>query len=143
MRAWELLRVLTPDLCRPFSKGRNGMTLGEGAAIFILETLEAALERGHEPICELIGYGTTNDAFDPLRADVEGPTGAMSQALDDAALTPGDIDYLNAHGTATYTNDMIEAEAIEDSARSVIFCTLHWTYHEHWLYFPSGRQFLR
>jgi len=112
MRAWELLRVLTPDLCRPFSKGRNGMTLGEGAAIFILETLEAALERGHEPICELIGYGTTNDAFDPLRADVDGPTGAMSQALDDAALTPRDIDYLNAHGTATYTNDMIEAEAI-------------------------------
>ena len=88
------------------------MTLGEGAAIFILETLEAALERGHEPICELIGYGTTNDAFDPLRADVDGPTGAMSQALDDAALTSGDIDYLNAHGTATYTNDMIEAEAI-------------------------------
>jgi nodulation protein E len=112
MRAWELLRVLTPDLCRPFSKGRNGMTLGEGAAIFILETLEAARERGYEPICELVGYGTTSDAFDPLRADVEGPTGAMSQALEDAALTPRDIDYLNAHGTATYANDVAESEAI-------------------------------
>jgi nodulation protein E len=112
MRAWELLRVLTPELCRPFSKGRNGMTLGEGAAVFILETLEAALDRGHKPLCELVGYGTTSDAFDPLRADVEGPATAMAMSLEDAGLTPGDIDYLNAHGTATHANDMTESEAV-------------------------------
>lgn len=112
MRAWEVLRVLTPDFCRPFSVGRNGMTLGEGAAVFILETLEAAAARGHEPLCELAGYGTTSDAFDPLRPNVEGPTAAMLQALEDAGLEADDIDYLNAHGTGTYANDIAESEAI-------------------------------
>lgn len=112
MRAWELLRVLTPDLCRPFSKGRNGMTLGEGAAVFVLETLEDALARGAKPLCELAGYGTTSDAFDPLRSDLGGPVSAMRQAIADAGLTPADIDYLNAHGTATYANDINESEAI-------------------------------
>jgi nodulation protein E len=112
MKAWELLRVLTPDLCRPFSKGRNGMTLGEGAAVFILETLESARERGAAPLCELAGYGTTSDAFDPLRSDLEGPSTAMRLALEDAGLAPGEIGYLNAHGTATYANDINEAEAI-------------------------------
>ncbi|PWB80835.1 MAG: beta-ACP synthase [Methylocystaceae bacterium] len=112
IRAWEILRVLTPDVCRPFSLGRNGMILGEGAAVFILETLEAARARGHEPLCELAGYGTTSDAFDPLRSDIEGPTDAMRQALEDAGLAPADIDYLNAHGTGTYANDIAESEAI-------------------------------
>jgi len=112
MRTWEVLRVLTPDLCRPFSIGRNGMTLGEGAAVFILETLEAARARGHEPLCELAGYGTTSDAFDPLRPNVEGPATAMAEALADAGLEPADIDYLNAHGTGTYANDITESEAI-------------------------------
>ncbi len=112
MKAWELLRVLTPDLCRPFSKGRNGMTLGEGAGVFVLETLEVAQERGAEPLCELAGYGTTSDAFDPLRSDLAGPVEAMRQALADAGLAPSDIDYLNAHGTATYGNDINESEAI-------------------------------
>ena len=112
IRSWEVLRVLTPDLCRPFSIGRNGMTLGEGAAVFILETLEAAQARGHQPLCELAGYGTTSDAFDPLRPNVEGPASAMTQALADAGLEPDDIDYLNAHGTGTYANDITESEAI-------------------------------
>ncbi|MBI3275938.1 MAG: beta-ACP synthase, partial [Methylocystis sp.] len=110
--AWEGLRVLTPDRCRPFSKGRNGMTLGEGAAVFIIETLEAANERGHEPLCEFAGYGTTSDAKDPVRPDVVGATNAMLQALEDAGLRPGDIDYVNAHGTATHANDITESEAI-------------------------------
>jgi nodulation protein E len=112
IRTWEVLRVLTPDLCRPFSIGRNGMTLGEGAAVFILETLEAAQARGHAPLCELAGYGTTSDAFDPLRPNVEGPATAMAEALADAGLEPADIDYLNAHGTGTYANDITESEAI-------------------------------
>jgi nodulation protein E len=112
MLTWEALRVLTPELCRPFSKNRNGMTLGEGAAVFILETLEAATARGANPLCELAGYGTNADAFDPLRASPEWTAAAMTLALEDAGLAPSEIDYINAHGTATYANDMIEAEAI-------------------------------
>ncbi|MBI5011691.1 MAG: beta-ketoacyl-[acyl-carrier-protein] synthase family protein [Methylocystis sp.] len=112
IRSWEALRVLTPDLCRPFSLKRNGMTLGEGAAVVILETLEGALARGATPLCELAGYGTTSDAFDPLRADVEGPSRCMRLALESAGLEPGDVDYLNAHGTATYANDITESQAM-------------------------------
>jgi len=112
IRAWESLRVLTPELCRPFSKGRNGMTLGEGAAIFILETLDSALTRGHRPLCELVGYGTTSDAKDPVRPDLHGVKTSIALALEDAGMTPADIDYINAHGTATHANDITESEAI-------------------------------
>jgi nodulation protein E len=112
IRAWEALRVMTPDLCRPFSKGRNGMSLGEGAAVFILETLEDARARGHEPLCEFVGYGTTSDAKDPVKPDVLGSSAAMALALQDAGLEPEDIDYINAHGTATHANDITESEAI-------------------------------
>ncbi len=112
IRAWEGLRVLTPDLCRPFSKGRNGMSLGEGAGVFILETLESAKARGHRPLCELAGYGTTSDAKDPVRPDVAGASSAMAMALQDAGLAPQDIHYINAHGTATHANDITESEAI-------------------------------
>jgi nodulation protein E len=112
MRAWEALRVLTPDLCRPFSIRRNGMSIGEGAAVFILETLEAAQARGVTPLCELAGYGTTSDAFDPLRADVDGPSRCMRLAMESAGVEPKDVDYLNAHGTATYANDITESEAM-------------------------------
>jgi nodulation protein E len=112
IRAWEGLRVLTPDFCRPFSKGRNGMSLGEGAAVFILESLESALERGHTPLCELAGYGTTADAKDPVRPDLDGVASSMQFAIDDAGLKPTDIHYINAHGTATHANDITESEGI-------------------------------
>jgi nodulation protein E len=112
IRAWESLRVLTPNLCRPFSTGRNGMSLGEGAAIFVLETYESAQARGHAPLCELAGYGTTSDAKDPVRPDLDGASNAVAQALDDAGLTPRDIGYISAHGTATHANDITESEAI-------------------------------
>ena len=112
IRAWEALRVLTPDLCRPFSKGRNGMSLGEGAGVFILETLELALARGHRPLCELVGYGTSSDAKDPVRPDVAGASSAIALALEDAAMAPRDVHYINAHGTATHANDITESEAI-------------------------------
>lgn len=110
--AWENLRVLTPDKCRPFSKGRNGMNLGEGAGMFVLETAESAEARGAEPLCELPGYGTSSDAFDPVRPDAAGATRAMELALADAGLTPDDVDYINAHGTATALNDSTESEAV-------------------------------
>ncbi|HEY8161768.1 MAG TPA: beta-ketoacyl-[acyl-carrier-protein] synthase family protein [Methylocystis sp.] len=112
IRAWEGLRVMTPNFCRPFSMGRNGMSLGEGAAVFILETAESARARGHEPLCELAGYGTTSDAKDPVRPDLDGAASCITQALEDAGLAPRDIHYINAHGTATHANDITESEAI-------------------------------
>jgi nodulation protein E len=112
IRGWELLRVLTPDFSRPFSIGRNGMVIGEGAAVFVLETDRAARERGAEPLVELAGYGTTSDALDIVRPDVNGTSEAMRLAIADARLDPADIDYVNAHGTGTIANDIAEAESL-------------------------------
>jgi nodulation protein E len=106
------MRVLSPDLCRPFSASRNGIVLGEGAGVLVLEAEDAMEERGAEPVAWLAGYGTTSDAFDVIQPDVNGPTEAMRGALADAGLSPSDIDYLNAHGTGTALNDVIESEAI-------------------------------
>lgn len=115
MRAWESLRVLTPDLCRPFAKNRNGMVLGEGAAMFVLEAEEIALARGATPLAMLAGYGTNADALDPVRPDAASASACMNMALADAGLTPQDIDYVNAHGTATVANDVTESEALNRS----------------------------
>lgn len=115
MRAWETLRVLTPDLCRPFAKNRNGMVLGEGAAMFVLEAEETARARGAQPLCHLSGYGTNSDALDPVRPDAASASACMNMALEDAGLKPEDIDYVNAHGTATVANDGNEAEALNRS----------------------------
>ena len=112
VRAWETLRLLTPDCCRPFSKGRNGMVLGEGAGIFVLETPEAAHERGAKPLAEILGYGTSSDAKDIIRPDAGGAAASMRLAIEDAGLKSDDIDYINAHGTGTFINDAVEAEAV-------------------------------
>lgn len=112
MLAWEALRVLTPDACRPFSKGRNGMVLGAGSAVFILETAELAKARGAEPLAEIRGYGTSSDAKDPVRPDAQGAAASMRNALRDAAVEVDDIDYVNAHGTGTTVNDLTESEAL-------------------------------
>jgi len=109
---WEMLRVLTPDKCRPFSKGRNGMSIGDGAAMFVLETEEAARARGAPILCRLLGYGTSADARDPIRPDADGASLAMRRAIDDAGVSPDEIAYVNAHGTATALNDPTEAEAM-------------------------------
>lgn len=111
-RAWESLRVLSPDACRPFSRDRNGMMLGEGAGILIIETLDAALARGAEPLAEIVGYGTTSDAGDLLRPDPLGAAASMERALRDAGLKAADIGYVNAHGTATVANDLSETTAM-------------------------------
>ena len=112
MYAWEALRVMTPDLCRPFSKNRNGMVLGAGGAIIVLESEEHARARGATILAELAGYGTTTDAKDPVAPDVEGAARAMREALADAGVEPGAIDYVNAHGTATIVNDATESAAL-------------------------------
>jgi nodulation protein E len=112
MLAWEALRVLTPDACRPFSKGRNGMVLGAGAAAFVLEEAEFARERGAAPLVEIRGYGTSSDAKDIVRPDVQGAAASMRNALLDAGIEPCEIDYVNAHGTGTIVNDLTESEAL-------------------------------
>ncbi len=111
-RAWEALRVLAPQACRPFSKGRNGMVLGEGAGVFVLESERSVERRNAEPLIELVGYGTTSDAGDIVRPDVNGAAGAMQDALRDAGIEAGSVDYVNAHGTGTVMNDMVETEAL-------------------------------
>jgi nodulation protein E len=113
MKGWEALRVLSPDACRPFSKDRNGMVLGEGSAIFVLESEEAMRSRGGSPLAELLGYGTSSDAGDIVRPDAEGAASAMRQALADAGLEPEAIDYINAHGTGTLVNDVTETAALK------------------------------
>src|SRR5579863_4085769 len=112
MLAWEGLRVLTPNFCRPFSKDRNGMVLGAGAGVFILETEELAKSRGAKAIVELAGYGTSSDAKDPVRPDAVGAAASMRYALEDAGLSEEAIDYVNAHGTGTTVNDSTESEAL-------------------------------
>jgi nodulation protein E len=103
MKGWEALRVLSPDACRPFSKDRNGMVLGEGAGVFVLESEEAMRARGATPLAELCGYGTSSDAGDIVRPDAQGAATAMREALD----------YVNAHGTGTLANDTTEAAALK------------------------------
>jgi len=112
MKSWELIRVLSPDKCRPFSKDRNGLVLGEGAGIFIIESEAAMYARGATPLAWLSGYGTTSDAKDIIQPDVDGAARAMQLALEDAGLDPGDIGYINAHGTGTILNDINETAAI-------------------------------
>ncbi|MFZ0570771.1 MAG: beta-ketoacyl-[acyl-carrier-protein] synthase family protein [Rhodomicrobium sp.] len=112
MRAWQAMRVLSPEGCFPFSKRRNGTVLGEGAGILVIEELEHARARGATVLAEICGFGMTSDAGDMVNPDIEGPTRAMQIALADAALPPTAIDYLNAHGTATTANDINETRAI-------------------------------
>ena len=124
IKAWEGLRVMSPDGCRPFSKNRNGMVLGEGAAILILEELERAKARGAPILGEIVGAGMTADAGDIVAPAIDGAARAMRQAITDARMVPGEVDYINAHGTATTMNDRTEAAAIHmvlgEQANSVL-----------------------
>jgi nodulation protein E len=114
MKAWQAIRVLSPDGCFPFSKKRNGTVLGEGAGVLVLEELEHAKARGANILAELKGFGMASDAKDMINPDIEGPKEAMRQALQDANITPSEVDYLNAHGTATALNDTNETRAIKE-----------------------------
>ncbi|MEM7748843.1 MAG: beta-ketoacyl-[acyl-carrier-protein] synthase family protein [Pseudomonadota bacterium] len=114
MKAWQALHVLSPEGVFPFSKKRNGTVLGEGAGILLLEEYEHAKRRGATILAELCGYGMTSDSKDMVNPDVEGPREAMRLALDDAGIPATEIDYLNAHGTATTINDKNETNAIKE-----------------------------
>jgi nodulation protein E len=113
MKAWQALHVLSPEGCFPFAKRRNGTVLSEGAGILVLEAYEHAKARGATILAELVGYGMSSDSKDMVNPDIEGPKEAMRLALEDAKLAPSDIDYLNAHGTATTINDVNETRAIK------------------------------
>jgi nodulation protein E len=112
LKAWEAMRVISKDTCRPFSADRSGLVLGEGAAMLVLEPLEAALARGARPIAEIVGFGMSADACHITQPSAEGPARAMRMALRDAGLAPEQIGYINAHGTATEVNDRTETAAI-------------------------------
>ncbi len=122
LKGFEVMRVCTSKwnddpqrASRPFSIDRSGMVVGEGSWMFVLETLESALERNAKIYAEIAGYGSTCDAYHRVRLEENGvePARAMSLAIEDAGLTPDEIDYVNLHGTSTELNDRIETQAVK------------------------------
>ena len=112
LKAWEAMRVVSPDTCRPFSKDRRGLILGEGAAMLVLEPLDRARARGAPILGEIVGFGMSSDAFHITQPSPDGAARAMRAALADAGIAPEQIGYINAHGTATIANDATETAAI-------------------------------
>jgi 3-oxoacyl-[acyl-carrier-protein] synthase II len=122
LKGFDLMTVLTDKwndephrASRPFSKDRSGIVLGEGAWVFLLETMDSAIERGAKIYAEISGYGSTCDAYHRVRLEENGvePARAMTLALEDAGIAPEQIDYVNLHGTSTQLNDRIETQAIK------------------------------
>ncbi len=114
VKAWEGLRVMSKDACRPFSANRNGMVQGEGAGVFVFEEYEHARARGADILCEIIGSAMSSDAADIVMPSKQGAARAISGALADARLNPEDVAYINAHGTGTAANDKTECAAVAD-----------------------------
>ncbi len=117
LRAWEAMRVVSPDVCRPFSADRKGLSLGEGAGMVVLENWDHAEARGIKILGEVIGFGMSSDAHHITQPCVEGPAKAMDWGLCDARIKPEQVDYVNAHGTGTTANDATETQAIRS-----VFC---------------------
>lgn len=113
LKAWEAMRVVSPTVCRPFSKDRDGMILGEGAAMLTIESLDHAHARGAKPLAEIVGFGMSSDAHHITQPSPEGAAKAMRMAITDAAISPEQIGYVNAHGTGTTANDVAETAALK------------------------------
>jgi len=114
VKAWEGLRVMSHDACRPFSANRNGMVQGEGAGIFVFEEYDHARARGADILCEVSGYAMSSDASDIVMPSKAGAARAIKGALDDARINPDEVGYINAHGTGTAANDKTECAAVAD-----------------------------
>ncbi|MEO8127704.1 MAG: beta-ketoacyl-[acyl-carrier-protein] synthase family protein [Bryobacteraceae bacterium] len=112
LKAWEAMRVVSPDTCRPFSKDRRGLILGEGGAVLVLETLEAARARGAKILGEIAGFGMSSDAHHITQPSPDGAALAMISALKEGGVAPESVGYINAHGTGTIANDVSETAAI-------------------------------
>ncbi len=112
LKGWEAMRVVSNDECRPFSKNRSGMILGEGGAMVFLETLESALSRDTEIYAEIVGFGMSADAHHVTQPSDEGAADAIESALGETTIQKEEIGYINAHGTATAANDVMETKAI-------------------------------
>ncbi|MCT4557999.1 MAG: beta-ketoacyl-[acyl-carrier-protein] synthase family protein [Pelagimonas sp.] len=114
VKAWEGLRVMSKDACRPFSATRNGMVQGEGAGVFVFEEYENAKARGAEILAEVLGFAMTSDAADIVMPSKQGAARAISGALNDARVAKERVGYINAHGTGTAANDKTESAAVAD-----------------------------
>ena len=112
VKAWEGLRVMSKEACRPFSANRNGMVQGEGAGVFVFEDWDHAVARGADILAEVAGFAMSSDAADIVMPNQAGAEGAIAGALRDAGLTPADVGYVNAHGTGTAANDKTECAAV-------------------------------
>ena len=151
VRAWEALRVLAPmaddpaRTCRPFSRDRLGMVLGEGAGVVVLEAWERAERRGAAILAELAGYGATADAAHLTQPGLEAPARAIALALQQARLAPADVDYVNAHGTATRLNDAAETSILKrafgDHARRLAISSTK-AMHGHAMGASAGLEFV-
>jgi nodulation protein E len=113
--AWEAMHVMTSSRCRPFSRERNGMVIGDGAGVVVLESMDAAQARGAVILCELIGYASTSDANDLLRPDPIGAASCIRKTLESAGIDPRRVGYVNAHGTGTIANDVTETQALRSA----------------------------
>ncbi|MEP2532522.1 beta-ketoacyl-[acyl-carrier-protein] synthase family protein [Shimia sp.] len=114
VKAWEGLRVMSKDACRPFSANRNGMVQGEGAGIFVFEEMDHARARGAEILAEVIGFAMSSDAADIVMPSKQGAARAIAGTLQDARINREDVGYINAHGTGTAANDKTECSAVAD-----------------------------
>lgn len=112
VKAWEGLRVMSKDACRPFSANRNGMVQGEGAGVFVFEEWERARARGADILAEVVGFAMTADAGDIVMPSAQGAERAIAGAMQDAGLAPERVGYINAHGTGTAANDKTECMAV-------------------------------
>jgi 3-oxoacyl-[acyl-carrier-protein] synthase-1 len=114
LNGFNALKILDPGPCRPFDKNRAGINLGEGAAYLVLESEKTLQTTGNKPYCELVGWGNACEAFHQTASAPDGIGAylAMQKALERSGLKPGDIDYINAHGTGTDNNDISEGRAI-------------------------------